>query len=304
MQLKEGSGVGAWQFWGALVLFIFGALTDFWDGWYARQHHAESSLGRILDPTADKIFILATMASFSAKGLYSYWLLVPIFLREVAVTFCRISWLYQGKAIGAEIAGKLKLVLQVTSVLFSFLCLAQPSSFFFRINHIVLILALLMTLYSGGVFFMRNKKLLFDISFLRTTAALGVGYLKPAPGTYGTLLGLIVLPLIAYDPLLHLVILLLFILIGYAAINQLKLGPHEDPLEIVIDEFCGILLAFLMIPITWKTLLIGFILFRIFDVTKVFPLKWLEDRHGANGIMLDDIGAGVYTWLILKIAFS
>ena len=301
--LEKGFIIGAWQFWTALALFIFGALTDFWDGWFARQHHVESSLGRILDPTADKIFILGCMASFSARGIYSYWFLVPIFLRELAVTFCRISWLHQGKAIGAEVAGKLKLILQVASVSFSFICLAQPSAKNVLMNYVILFLVLLMTIYSGGAFFIRNKKLLSDNHFLRTVAALGVGYLKPVPGTFGTLLGLAVLPLIAHDFFLHALILLSFTVTGYIVISRLQLDPHEDPHEIVIDEFCGILVAFLMIPITWKTLLTGFILFRFFDVSKLFPLNWLENKEGANGIMLDDIGAGVYTWLALKIVF-
>lgn len=289
--------------WVAMGLFLFGVFTDFWDGWVARRHRLETPLGRILDPTADKIFILGAMTSFAIKGIYSYWYLVPIFCREIAVTFCRIVWLRQGVAIGAERAGKLKLGLQVTSVLLSFLCLISPRPWVFQLNYSFLILALLMTLYSGFFFFLHNRRLLIEKNFLRVVAAVGVGYLKPVPGTYGSLVGLLIIPFIAHDPLLHLTVLLLFILLAYLSIPKIGLKDEEDPLEIVIDEVCGILLAFLSIPITWQSLAAGFVLFRIFDVTKVFPIRWLEKRKGVHGILLDDVGAGVYTWLALKILF-
>ena len=287
----------------ALVLFIFGALTDFWDGWIARRHSLESPLGRILDPTADKIFVLSAMAAFAAKGIYSYWFLVPIFLRETAVTFCRMVWLKQGQAIGAEKAGKLKLGIQVTSVAFSFFYLLRPNSFFHAANQFLIIFAVLMTLYSGFFFFYHNRNLDNQVPFYRTVPTLGVGYLRPAPGTYGTLLGILVIPLIAYDVYLHLLIIVIFLVLAYAVIPRIGLAPHEDPLEIVIDEFCGVLIAFLTVPVHASSLLIGFLLFRIFDVLKPFPLRWLESHKGANGIMLDDVGAGIYTWMILQILF-
>lgn len=289
--------------WTAFGLFLFGALTDFWDGWIARRHHLETPLGRILDPAADKVFILGAMVSFAIKGVYGYWYLVPIFLREVAVTFCRNVWLIEGHAIGAERAGKLKLGLQVTSVVFSFFYLMHPTRDLFYLNYFFLILALTMTLYSGYLFLRHNQKLLNNSDFSRKVAALGVGYLKPFPGTYGTLLGMVLLLAVAYDPLLHFLIFLTLLGLAYLAIPRIGLAPEEDPLEIVIDEVCGILLAFLFVPLHWQSLIVGFSAFRFFDVTKIFPLRWLEKRKGVHGIMLDDLGAGIYTWLVLKILF-
>jgi phosphatidylglycerophosphatase A len=99
------------------------------------------------------------------------------------------------------------------------------------------------------------------------------------------------------------VIFLFFLWVAYEVIQKMDLAEGEDPLEIVIDEFLGILLAFWMVPMNWKSLLVGFLLFRFFDVTKIFPLNLLEKRKGAHGIILDDLGAGAYTWLILKILF-
>lgn len=287
----------------AAALFFIGALTDFWDGWIARRQRIETAFGRVLDPTADKIFILSTMASFAALGLYSYWFLVPLFLREIAVTYCRISWLVRGKAIGAERAGKVKLVLQVVSVSVSFLYLLGPKEFLSSLNHLVLLAAVVATLYSGIFFFVKNRILLRDQTFLMDFLSLGVGRWKPFPGTYGSLLGLLVVPLVAFDFWLHSLILTTFIALTCAALSKLKLSEGEDPLEIVMDEFCGILLAFWTVPISWSSLFVGFFLFRFFDVTKIFPIRWLEMRKGVNSILWDDLGAGVYTWLLLKILF-
>lgn len=293
-----------WTLWAALVLFVLGTITDFWDGWIARRHRLETPLGRVLDPTADKVFILAVMASFSAMGIYSYWYLVPIFYREIAVTVCRIVWLREGHAIGAEKAGKLKLGFQVASVLASFLFLLLPNEGTALLNQVLILAAVGLTLYSGYFFFLHNRSLLAERKLLKTVATLGVGELPRFPGTCGSLLGLGVVPLIAHDPWLHLFVIVTILLLAYQVIPKLGLGAREDPLEIVIDEVAGILLSFWMIPLNVGSLLIGFIAFRIFDIVKVPPLNWLEKKPGVHGIMLDDIGAGVYTWLVLRILFS
>ncbi len=292
-----------WSLWAAFFLFIFGALTDFWDGWIARKHHLETPLGRVLDPTADKVFILATMASFAARGIYSYWYLVPMFVREILVTFCRIVWLREGHAIGAERAGKLKLGLQVASVSATFLFLFFPNRGTDGLNQILILLAFVLTLYSGFFFFLHNRNLLRDPKLLKAAATLGVGELRPFPGTYGSLVGLVLVPLVAHDSTLHFLVIAAFLLIAYVTIPRLGLGKGEDPLEIVIDEVVGVLISFWMIPINFWSLLIGFALFRFFDIVKVPPLRWLEKKPGVHGIMLDDIGAGVYTWLLLRILF-
>ena len=263
----------------------------------------ETPVGRILDPTADKVFILACMMSFAVKGIYSYWILAPIVIREVAVTFCRLIWLQQGRAIGAERAGKLKLVLQVISVVLSFLLLAFPHRITESLNGFFIWLALGATLYSGYFFFKHNTLLLREPGFARAVACLGVGNLRPFPGTYGSLLGLLIVFLVSYDFWLYLLVALSFILLAYWAIPRMGLGDHEDPLEVVLDEVCGILLAFVSIPLSWQSVLAGFCLFRFFDVTKIYPINWLEKRKGVHGILLDDLGAGLYTWLVLKFLF-
>jgi len=293
-----------WTFWSAFVLFVIGALSDFWDGWLARRRNEESPLGKVLDPAADKVLIMGAMTGFAVSGVYSYWLLVPIFAREIAVTFCRMVWLRKGVAIGAESAGKVKFCAQVISVLMSFLFFIFPGPVLYGLNHVFLVVAMVLTIWSGFTFFWNNQALLKEKEFSRSVTSLGVGTIGPFPGTNGTLLGMGLLPWIIHDPLLHFIVFLAFVLLGYLFIPRMGLKSNEDPLEVVIDEVCGILIAYLFVPFTWFTAVFGFILFRFFDVTKTFPISALEKLKGAHGILWDDIGAGVYTWLILKTLFN
>ena len=80
-----------------------------------------------------------------------------------------------------------------------------------------------------------------------------------------------------------------------------KLG-QKDPGMIVIDEFAGQFLALLALPATWLVWITGFLLFRLFDIVKPPPARWLERLPGATGIMADDLVAGLYANLVLQVA--
>jgi len=75
----------------------------------------------------------------------------------------------------------------------------------------------------------------------------------------------------------------------------------KDPRKIVIDEACGQLLVLFRLPNTWFLLLLGFLLFRLFDITKPYPIRKVENLKKGWGIMTDDIVAAVYTALIVHI---
>ena len=125
-----------------------------------------------------------------------------------------------------------------------------------------------------------------------------------APGTAGTVLGVLLylwikeLPSWQYASLC----ILLFAVGTWAAGRAEVILDRRDSPTIVIDEIAGYLLAMSMAPTTWGFIAAGFILFRVFDVVKPFPLKRLQDIHGGFGVMLDDIGAGIYTCIILHLA--
>ncbi|MGB8952817.1 MAG: phosphatidylglycerophosphatase A [Candidatus Aminicenantales bacterium] len=132
----------------------------------------------------------------------------------------------------------------------------------------------------------------------------GVGYFPLAPGTAAS--GVVAL---GYQFLLarlrwpfHLLLVSLLFFAGviFSGIYARTL-KQKDPRKIVIDEACGQLLVLFQVPPNWGPVLFGFILFRLFDVVKPFPVRTAERLAGGWGIMTDDILAAVYSGLILHL---
>jgi phosphatidylglycerophosphatase A len=130
----------------------------------------------------------------------------------------------------------------------------------------------------------------------------GLGRIPVAPGTMGSLLGLLVFVVLGRFPLLIYVgVTLLLFLLGTIICQRAEqqLDKQDDP-SIVFDEVVGLLIALFMAPFIWYWVLLGFALFRLFDIWKPFPIRWLEHRvHGGLGIMLDDAVAGLYALIVL-----
>ena len=130
----------------------------------------------------------------------------------------------------------------------------------------------------------------------------GIGRLKPAPGTWGSL---VVLPLALLGPAAALFLALLVTLLGFFAVRSvLHEAPNEDPGWIVVDEAAGMLLALAGLTTDaglWGVL-IAFGLFRIFDIFKPWPISWADQQSGAFGVMLDDIVAGALVAAALILA--
>jgi phosphatidylglycerophosphatase A len=125
-----------------------------------------------------------------------------------------------------------------------------------------------------------------------------------APGTAGTVVGvLFYLGIRGLSSGHYLAVCVLVILAGMWAAGhaEIILGRKDSP-SIVIDEIAGFLTAMFMVPPGWFFVLSGFLLFRVFDILKPWPLRRLEGLHGGPGVMLDDVGAGVYTNIVLQIA--
>ncbi|MBW2501383.1 MAG: phosphatidylglycerophosphatase A [Deltaproteobacteria bacterium] len=130
------------------------------------------------------------------------------------------------------------------------------------------------------------------------------GYLPKAPGTWGSLAGLLLFLLLQpLDLLPYLtVVLVLFIAGTLAAGEAEKILDNRDPGVVVIDEIVGMLITMSGVPLTPLTLLLGFILFRFFDIAKPFPVNFFDQRfHGGLGIMLDDMVEGLYSLAVLQI---
>lgn len=131
----------------------------------------------------------------------------------------------------------------------------------------------------------------------------GSGYSKIAPGTAGSLLAL------PFAYLLHTLIgwqalvaasLVFFVLGTWATQQYLKhVAANSDPKEVVIDEVAGQTLALALLAPTLMGYVIGFMLFRLFDVLKPWPIRWFDKNiKGAMGVMLDDMLAGLFAALL------
>lgn len=130
------------------------------------------------------------------------------------------------------------------------------------------------------------------------------GYLPKAPGTWGSLAGLLLFFLLhkLSLPVYIAIIAGLFIVGSFAAGETEKILDTKDPGVVVIDEIVGQLVALIAIPVSPLNLTLAFILFRIFDIVKPFPIRFVDQRfHGGLGIMLDDVVAGVFSLATLQV---
>jgi len=132
---------------------------------------------------------------------------------------------------------------------------------------------------------------------------LGAGCSPKAPGTMGTLIAVAIylplsyLPLEAYLLITALVTLAGIWICGWSA---RQLGIHDHP-GIVWDEIAGYLVTMIAAPVGLVWVIAGFVLFRLFDILKPWPISWLDKRVGGGlGIMLDDLVAGVAAWACLQ----
>lgn len=132
----------------------------------------------------------------------------------------------------------------------------------------------------------------------------GTGLMPAAPGTWGTLAAfpLYLLMMDTHWSVYLLLTLMAFILGVWVSDKVTKdLGMH-DYKGIVWDEVVGYLLTMFLAPKGFAWMVLGFILFRIFDIWKPQPIRYIDQKvHGGLGIMLDDVGAAVPAWLIMQI---
>jgi phosphatidylglycerophosphatase A len=132
----------------------------------------------------------------------------------------------------------------------------------------------------------------------------GAGYSPIAPGTAGSLVGLLLFwPLRSLPAPIQVAVLVAVFLAGVAAGARVARSVGvEDPGIVVVDEVVGMWTSLLFLPFTVGTAAAAFVLFRILDVIKPYPARDLEDLPGGWGIMSDDLMAGVYANLALRAA--
>ena len=155
-----------------------------------------------------------------------------------------------------------------------------------------------------------DNKPAFDLTQPVQFLALGFGSgLAPkAPGTFGTLAAIplfLLLTMLTPTPLLYAIAVIVMGLAGIYICGKAAddVGVHDHP-AIVWDEFIGFFITMFMVPVSWQSILVGFILFRIFDIFKPWPISFIDkNMTGGSGIMFDDVLAGIFALVIMQLIF-
>ncbi|PCI98351.1 MAG: phosphatidylglycerophosphatase A [Flavobacteriales bacterium] len=142
-----------------------------------------------------------------------------------------------------------------------------------------------------------------------TATALGSGYSPFAPGTAGAIVGCLALWLLekynlistTTTPFLFISLIIVTTLMGIIATDKLEEEWGKDPSKVVLDEVIGMWITMMFVPLTFLNVLIGFILFRFFDIAKPLGIRKLESLKGGVGVMADDMLAGIYANIVLQI---
>lgn len=148
------------------------------------------------------------------------------------------------------------------------------------------------------------KHLIWHDPWMFIACGFGIGTLPIMPGTYGTVLGVGLMLLLQPLPLwINLIILVLFFLSGVwlCGYANKKFGTDDHPAA-VWDEIATFPWVMIGIPINWATVIVGFLLFRFFDIIKPGPIGWIDKNcHGGWGVMLDDWIAAIASLVVLHI---
>jgi phosphatidylglycerophosphatase A len=136
----------------------------------------------------------------------------------------------------------------------------------------------------------------------------GIGRMRPGPGTWASAATVVLWAVLAHalSPWLRTPVAIglavAVTLIGIPAATQIARGSGtKDPQFVVIDEIAGQLIALIAVPLAWKSFLVGFILFRVFDIVKPPPVRQFEALPEGAGIVLDDVAAGLYALGVMHL---
>ena len=167
---------GAWVLWtkvSALVIFLFAALSDYLDGMFAKRKNMVTDFGKLMDPIADKILVIAAFAAFVQIQIIDAWMFVIIISREIIITSLRLFALNKGKVLSATRSGKHKTISQmlVIFLILGFIVLKEFMLTFFTwdpgweqfFRHGIYILMLFtvgLTLYSGLSYLWDNRTII------------------------------------------------------------------------------------------------------------------------------------------------
>lgn len=146
----------------ACAVFIIASITDAMDGHIARKYNLITDFGKFMDPLADKLLVISALICMIEEGLVPGWMVIIIVARELTVSILRAIAAADGKVIAASGGGKLKTISQMIAIPVLLLGANFDNSLLITIGSIAILIATLLTLYSGWEYLYKNKKLFMD----------------------------------------------------------------------------------------------------------------------------------------------
>lgn len=167
---------GLWAKVISLLIFSCAAVSDLYDGWLAHKKNMVTDFGKLMDPIADKILVLAAFAAFVQMQLVEAWMFVIVIAREILITSLRLFALNKGKVLAATKVGKHKTLSQMAVIftILGFIVLKEIMLRFFTWNpywerlfrsgiYILMLVTVCLTLYSGISYLWENRKIIAKI---------------------------------------------------------------------------------------------------------------------------------------------
>ena len=149
-----------------------------------------------------------------------------------------------------------------------------------------------------------NSNSAFEPLFITKLFASGMfsGYSPVASGTVGSIVGLLFYCIPGFEsPLVICIVIIMTFIIGIKLSGIMEKRYGHDPAEVTIDEIVGMWLSFFILPKKLIVILAAFIIFRFLDIIKPFPARRFDNMNGGLGIMMDDVVAGIYTNIIVRL---
>lgn len=143
-----------------LVTFTLAAATDYFDGYLARKHNIVTTLGKFIDPLADKLLVLSAFVMFADKGMLPGYVVVLVLFRDLAIDGLRLAASAKSRVIAAGALGKIKTVSQMSAIIALFVTSLFPIHA--PIANILVIVMAILTVWSGIDYFVHNGAVLFQ----------------------------------------------------------------------------------------------------------------------------------------------
>lgn len=147
----------------AFILFIVASITDALDGMIARKYNLITDFGKLMDPLADKLLVIAALMSFIDAGFVPGWIVFIIVARELSVSIMRAVAASEGKVIAAGGSGKIKTIVQMIAIVVLLFGAFTNIAIIILIGQILIYISAVLTVYSGAEYFYKNRSLFSDM---------------------------------------------------------------------------------------------------------------------------------------------